>query len=94
MIQLNIREPIWKTRSIGIRDSLKFQGEIAIKIAYKDKAGNKVYPGTYLIKGDKLRDYPIQKVRGLSLRIVPIRELEVYGEVHREVQQADKGVGV
>lgn len=48
MITVTIRKPLWKNGgSVGV-DERKFDNEgVLVKIAYKNKYGDKVYPHTY-----------------------------------------------
>jgi hypothetical protein len=76
MIEVEIRTPIWKSRSVGIAES-KIVDDLCIKISYKDKSGNYLYPGQYFIKKKKALSYPVQDLGKIRLRIIPIKDLEV-----------------
>lgn len=76
MSLVNIKEPIWSSKSVGIA-TYKVIGKILIvKILYKDKLGNRVYPGTYWMLSTKARSYPIEN-HGVLLYIIPIDDFEV-----------------
>lgn len=76
MREISIREPIWKTRSVGIAE-YKITEDLLIEIEYVDKQGKKPYPHQYIMKKDKALTYPTQKVRGNVLRIIPIGDLTI-----------------
>lgn len=72
-----IKEPIWKTRSVGIARS-KLYGDISVQITYKDRMGNRVYPHKYFMARDKALSYPVQTVRrNIDLKIIPIADFQV-----------------
>lgn len=74
----NIREPWWKNRSIGIKDSriAKFN---EIQILYTDKSGQRPWPDKYEMTDEDLRSYPVEVHGGVKLRIVPIDKLKLKG---------------
>ena len=78
MNKLKIREPIWKTKSIGIA-TFRVLEDLEITIAYKDKHGNKVFPGKYYLKVGDAVNYPISYCKGTEVYIVPIEELSRNG---------------
>ena len=75
MKKYTIKEPIWATKSVGIAD-YRLTDDLLVDISYKDKAGNVLYPGEFLVKKDIAKTYPIQKLKGnLNLHIIPINDL-------------------
>ena len=75
MKKYTIRSPIWKTKSIGIAD-YRLIDDLLVDISYKDKAGNILFPGEFVVKKDIARTYPIQKIKGdINLHIIPIDDL-------------------
>lgn len=74
MTKLKIKEPIWKTQSIGIA-AFRAIDDLEITINYKDRYGNKVFPQTYYIKKEEIIKYPISYCGKVKLHIVPIKEL-------------------
>lgn len=78
MRQIKINSPIWATRSIGIAD-WKINDDLQIDILYCNKMGSRVYPYSFSLSREKAKTYPIQKWRGLDLRIIPIKDLT---EIH------------
>jgi len=74
--KLTIHCPIWKTRSIGVA-RYRVNGDLEIKIDYKTKDGQLLYPNTYFITKEQIQKYPTQMVRGVLLYIVPIDKLEI-----------------
>lgn len=79
MNKLNIREPIWKTQSIGIAERiLPKDGHLEINISYHTKDGKLLYPNTYFITREKAIKFPIEYAKGhVKLHIVPIAKLEI-----------------
>lgn len=77
---IKIRTPIWKTRSVGIAD-FRLDGDVVrVEILYKDKSGNRVYPGIYEMEVERVTKYHIQRVRGVNLHIIPIRDFKKGGK--------------
>ena len=75
MKKYTIKSPIWKTKSIGIAD-YRLTDDLLVDISYKDKAGNILFPGEFVVKKDIARTYPIQKIKGdINLHIIPIDDL-------------------
>lgn len=68
-----IKEPIWKTRSIGL-DREKIEKNSTVEITYKDKKGERLYPWIYEIP-EVIDHYPTQIVKGHVLYIIPIIDL-------------------
>jgi len=78
MNKLTIRTPIWKSQSVGIAESkLPNDGHLEIKISYKTKNGEPLYPNTYYITKERAIHFPIQYVKGVKLHIIPIHRLEI-----------------
>ena len=77
--KFNIRKPIWygqhKTPSVGLAEDKMLERELEIEILYEDKAGNRIYPGTYIITSEEAVQYPVQHWSGHKLRIIPINDL-------------------
>lgn len=79
--QLEINEPIWSTRSIGIAvKDYANEDVVEITISTTRKsgpdAGKPVYPGKYYIRmGRALKEGTYQKRRGVELVVVPIANL-------------------
>ena len=73
-----IKEPIWSTKSVGINiGGLSDQSEIEVKIMYKDKHDNFVYPGRFRMTVEDIRKYPTQNMWGyVWVHIVPIAVLQ------------------
>lgn len=77
MKSIEIKSPIWKTRSIGIA-KYKVTDDIKIDIVYKNKNGERLYPDSYVVKKHIAMSYPIQTLKsGIELYIIPIKELEL-----------------
>lgn len=91
MTKLRIREPIWKTNSIGVATFRAIQ-DLEITIAYKDKSGKQVFPGKYYIRKEKLHTYPIQYCGKIKLYIIPIEDLIIKSErkIDRQKKEEDR----
>lgn len=74
-MKISIREPIWKTLSVGIAKD-KIVGDIEVEILYTDKSGNRTYPGIYRMTKTLALSHPTQVVRGTELKIIPISAFE------------------
>jgi len=76
--EIDIAEPIWKFKAIGLAvDDVPMGENVRVTISYISKqTGKQIYPGTYDIEVDKIRTYPVEKVRGnVRVHIVPIADL-------------------
>ena len=76
MNKIDIRTPIWKSKSVGIAERM-LNDDIEINILYKNKEGVRLYPCTYTIKKELVKKFPIQFVNGVKLHIVPIAKLKI-----------------
>ena len=72
-----IHEPIWKDKTIGINEA-KLKEINIIEIDFRLKDGTRLYPDLYSMTKEKILTYPVQKIRGNKLRIIPIKNLEIY----------------
>jgi hypothetical protein len=77
--KLKIKEPIWISHSIGIASKRTF-ADLEIEILYKDKIGNRVFPGTYKITKEKIITYPFRYIGKNRIYIVPIKDLTIIKE--------------
>jgi len=77
--KLKIKEPIWISRSVGIAAKRAF-ADLEIEILYKDKYGNRVFPGVYKITKEKIITYPYRYIGGNRIYIVPIKDLTIIKE--------------
>lgn len=50
---MEIREPIWKDRSISVAKTKVGRDGCLVEILYKDKSGKAVFPFKYLFKVDE-----------------------------------------
>ena len=76
--EIDIAEPIWKFKAVGLAvDDVPMGENVRVTISYISKqTGKQIYPGEYDIEVDKIRTYPIEKVRGnVRVHIVPIADL-------------------
>lgn len=77
MKRIKIRKPIWDGMKVGIAEyHLKGERMIEVEILYKTKKGVRMFPGVYCILSEEALKYPIQTVKGVKLRIIPIVDLE------------------
>jgi hypothetical protein len=84
MRRIIIHEPIWKTLSVGLNNKL-LTDEIEVIIDYRTKDGKLLYPEKLYIAKERAKKYPLQKVRGVKVRIIPINQLrrengKLYGD--------------
>lgn len=77
MIRYTIGTPIWSGDRVGIADHrVKIDTLIEIKLDYRDKHDNLVHPHLYVMDCAKVRTYPIQMVKGVTLHLVPIADFK------------------
>lgn len=78
MKTIEIEEPIWKDRSVGLNvQGLDADEQVMVRITYVEKGtGRLLYPGTFNIFVKKIREFPMQNVRGVNLNVVPINVLQ------------------
>lgn len=76
-MKIVIREPIWKTQSIGIAEDKMVTHNLDIEISYKTQDGERLYPEPYTISRSKAILYPTQKIRNHIIHIIPIKDLRV-----------------
>ena len=77
---IEIQEPIWKDRSVGLNVSgVSDNEEVHIRINYVEvKSGKKTYPYTYMMLAGKIRTYPKQFLKGgVQVYLVPIAHLNI-----------------
>lgn len=73
---IEIKAPRWKDRTVGIA-SYRIGLHNIIRITYKNKAGELLYPLPLYMRGDDIRSYPAQTLpSGVKLYLVPIANLE------------------
>ena len=81
MNKVVIKTPMWKNGgSVGIADRQFSNSGVLVKIDYKDKYGQRIYPHTY--KVSKQKADPCERMyvgkNNLPVRVIPIKDLEVY----------------
>jgi hypothetical protein len=81
MVKFKIQEPIWKNRSVGLASHLiKANEDVHVEILYRDKQGNRTFPGLYIMSGRQALDYPVQTVRyGTKVHLIPISDFRHRG---------------
>lgn len=76
--EIDIAEPIWKDRSVGLAvDDVPPGQNVKVTISYRKKGtGELAFPGDYFMSVDKIRTYPQGKVGpGIRVHYVPIKDL-------------------
>ena len=86
-----IIEPIWKNRSVGIARE-KIIDDIEVEILYKDKYGNRTFPGVYRMDREKALSYPTQIVKGKTLKIIPIKDFKTEKTPDKETEEPKKNI--
>lgn len=81
--KITIREPIWKYKAIGIRED-KVTDDFQIKISYKTKDGQLLYPGTFFMTKEDIKSFPIKYLGGMYVYLIPIEKLR---EKDRQVEK-------
>ncbi len=84
MNRYEIKEPIWKTRSVGIAEH-RLKKDLLVDILYRDKDGKRVYPDTYIVRKGTTNHYPSQEIKGNKIYWIPINDLEVYGDINESL---------
>jgi len=71
-----IKTPIWKTRSVGLAESKMRTDFLQVQILYKNKNGEHLYPDPLYISTGDAQTYPVQIVKNVRLRIIPIADFK------------------
>ena len=73
--RIEIKMPIWKNRAFGIAD-FRLEGDdlIYVTCSYRNKEGELLYPGTYILPKRVCRDYPEIKTGKHTGREIPIAD--------------------
>lgn len=73
---IEIKAPRWKDKTILIADwKVGTDNEIVITATNKD--GNRYYPKSFYMSGDKIKSYPKQSHSVREVFIIPISDLEI-----------------
>ena len=83
---IETREPIWNGRKniqFGVARYRMTEEIFAVRCTYKDKQGNQVFPGLYVISKAKAICYRAERERGTWVHRIPIEAFE-----HREEADA------
>ena len=73
---IKIRTPIWKSKSVGINKKYMTGEDIKVKILYKEKTGNLLWPNVLTMKSSKALTYSTMYIRGNTIHIIPIADFE------------------
>mgnify|MGYP007071578525 CR=1 FL=1 len=80
MVNIYIKCPIWKSRSVGINHNM-ITDDLVIHILYTEKDGKRLYPNSYRISKEDALKYPIQHIGiDTKLHIIPISDLKIETE--------------
>jgi hypothetical protein len=79
---LEIKEPIWKTRSVGVSILNMQQSDIVhMTVLYKNVDGEKTFPYTYELTALEISNYPLKyKAKGVPLYDVPIKNFRIINQ--------------
>ncbi len=82
MKRIQIKVPIWHSRSVGIAEhKIARDGATEVEIIYEDKNGERTYPDVYEVTMREAIRYPRMRVQGgVVLRVIPIVDLRVKEE--------------
>ena len=78
MKTIQIAEPIWHNRSVGLNvENMNPDEEVFIEIMYEEKkSGRRVYPDTYKMLVQDIMKYPTQTLKHkIKVYLVPISSL-------------------
>ena len=69
-----IQTPIWNggKRCVGLCEHRLNGSLTTFEILYRNKEGNRIYPYQFRIKTEMVLKCPLQWVKGMPLRIVPL----------------------
>lgn len=82
-----IQKPIWHDRSVGV-DEAMMTTVFRVVIPYRKKDGNYIYPRAFYFSKDQAKHYPTQAIRGITLRLVPIKDMTI-GEKVSVIEMED-----
>jgi hypothetical protein len=75
VIRYTIATPIWNGDKVGIASHrVKLDTQIEITLNYRDQYDNLVHPHLYVMDCKKVRTYPTQVRKGVTLHLVPIAD--------------------
>jgi hypothetical protein len=78
VLKFEIKEPVWGQRAVGIANHRLVSGTtMEVTISYRDAQGQLVYPYKYKMACRTMKTYPVQKVKGVVLHIIPIADFKV-----------------
>jgi hypothetical protein len=75
---IQINEPIWKDRSVGLNvHNMSPEEEVEIDILYiEKKTGKRLYPDTYRMTVEDILKYPSQRLKAnVLVYLIPIASL-------------------
>jgi hypothetical protein len=82
--EYTIREPKWNGGrwEVGIAD-FRMKRDLKIRVSYKDKSGNEMFPNVYFMNRAKALQYPfIEKTGGygkFKIHLIPIQDFDIIG---------------
>lgn len=81
---ITIKTPIWNGRKVGLAEDKLGKYTTEVKITYKTKDGELLYPNSYVITTKDIKAFPVELVKGVRLRIVPIENMDVMYTLRRK----------
>jgi hypothetical protein len=82
MLKVDIRVPIFSSKSLGIHVPRDYNGMIEVSCSYKTKKDLLLYPNPWIVSATLIRSYPTQRVhRNVIVNVVPISVLNENSQV-------------
>ena len=76
--KFEIRTPVWGGRKVGLA-TYKVGTHNQVDISFTNSSGERIYPNSFYVSGEKIKKYPIEPVKSnpsVKLYIIPINDLE------------------
>jgi len=81
-VRIQLGAPIWdghKNPKFGIAEYRMVAEQLEVEVLYRSKGtGGKPFPHIYRISRTKALTYPVQVRCGVRLRIIPVKDFDVY----------------
>ncbi len=75
-VLIKIHHPIWNGRKVGLARHKLVGDMVNVCIEYRNKEGLLEFPHVYEISCSKARQYPVQKIRGVEVHLIPIADMK------------------
>lgn len=69
-----IKTPVWDGRKVGIADFRLNCDMIEVLVDYRNKEGNLLHPYVFRMSCFKARQYPLEVVKNIPLRVIPVAD--------------------